>query len=97
MSDKKVEFDPIETVIGETNTPIARDLKLNLRRILEDGSLGVEQSLLALLALSCSVEYRELASEAHRQLLALAVPLDQIREAARKFCSHGNAQYLLPL
>ena len=82
MSEKKVEFDPIENLIGETSTPIARDLKLNLRRILEDGALSPKQGLLTLLALSCSLEYRELAKEVHRQLVDFGIEQASITEAA---------------
>ncbi|MCM2322354.1 MAG: carboxymuconolactone decarboxylase family protein [Oligoflexia bacterium] len=74
--------ETLEKAVAGGNTPVARDLRLNLRKILEDGALGREEGLLALLALSRAVEDRTLEGVAREELAALGVGLDLIQEAA---------------
>jgi lipoyl-dependent peroxiredoxin subunit D len=63
------------------STAIERDLKLNLSKFLESGSLSREEAHLALLAAATSVEYTDLATHAARQLEAFGIAADEIREA----------------
>ena len=70
-----------DSVVESLQTPIAKDLRLNFRRILEEGSLSKEEALLATLALAQSVEYPELKGFALDQLKELGIPAEHIQEA----------------
>ena len=77
-----VAFEPIEALFCGKSSAVARDLKLNLKRLLEDSTLAPEEALLSLLALATSVEFAALSGEARRQLQAAGIAADQIQEAA---------------
>lgn len=66
---------------GEETT-IAKDLKLNLKRLSLEGGLDSKESALTLLALATSEENRELQSLAREWLQAQEVPEIEIQEAA---------------
>jgi alkyl hydroperoxide reductase subunit D len=74
--------DVIDQLLGSRTTTIARDLKLNLKRILEEGALNPVEATLALLATATSVEHAALASHAREQLAILGVAPEGIQEAA---------------
>src|SRR5262249_38700510 len=63
------------------DSSIAKDLRLNLRRILEEGALGPEDGYLALLAAASSAGYGTLKQTARTKLAELGFGQDQIREA----------------
>ncbi len=63
-------------------TTIARDLKLNLKRLLEESALGEEDALLVLLATATSVESAPLASYAREQMTGLGIAPEIQQEAA---------------
>lgn len=64
-----------------TSSIIARDLRLNLNKVLESPALTREEAHLALLAAATSVEDRELVELAISQLRASGIGGDEIREA----------------
>ncbi len=77
-----VSYSMIDSLFEGSSSAIAKDLKLNLKRVIEESSLSPEEAMAALLAVSTSLEYSELASYAEEQLRALGLPSDQIKEAA---------------
>jgi alkyl hydroperoxide reductase subunit D len=65
MSKEQI-VEGINTIIGEHNSAIARDLKLNLKKIFENSALDTVEASLALLALSRTLElepFQKLARE----------------------------------
>jgi alkyl hydroperoxide reductase subunit D len=70
-------------------TLIARDLGLNLSRILEDGSLKPEDSNLVLLATATATGNAELAAQARTELSRLGFSPEQIQEAAESAALMG--------
>lgn len=72
----------LDQYLESKSTPIARDLKLNLRRILHEGSLTPEEATLTLLAVATSTGNQALASHAREQLVILGLSPEQIQEAA---------------
>jgi alkyl hydroperoxide reductase subunit D len=76
-----LERNDIDTALPSQSTTIARDLKLNLRRVLEDGALGEESATLALLALAASAGDNALGAYARARLVELGIGAEQIQEA----------------
>jgi alkylhydroperoxidase/carboxymuconolactone decarboxylase family protein YurZ len=70
-----------ETLFENQTSVIARDLKLNLNKFLESGSLSREDAHLALLAAAAAVKDPSLIAYATEQLQTLGFDTDQIREA----------------
>jgi len=70
-----------ETLFEDQTSVIARDLKLNLNKFLESGTLSREDAHLAVLAAATSVKHNELAAYATEQLQTLGFTSEQIREA----------------
>jgi alkyl hydroperoxide reductase subunit D len=70
-----------ETLFENQTSVIARDLKLNLSKFLESGTLSREDAHLALLAAATAVKDSSLAAFATEQLQILGFNSDQIREA----------------
>src|SRR6516162_2909987 len=64
------------------STAIARDLRLNLKRILEDSELEIMDRYFALLATAVAVNDEELAGLARTELTSRGVAPEQIQEAA---------------
>jgi alkyl hydroperoxide reductase subunit D len=81
--------DFIESLLETRTTGIARDLKLNLKRLLEESALSPEEATLTLLAVSTSVDHKPLFTHAKEKLQALGVPQDQIQEAAETAAMMG--------
>jgi len=73
-----LSFDPSVEVL---QTTIAKDLRINLRRILEQGALSREEALLATVALANAVEYGPLKDFASKQLEEIGTTVEQIQEA----------------
>lgn len=71
------------------STTIARDLRLNLQKLLEGAVLSPAEAHLALLATATATENIALASHAREKLAALAVPAEQIQEAAESAAIMG--------
>jgi lipoyl-dependent peroxiredoxin subunit D len=71
----------LETILENRTSTIAKDLKLNLTRLLDGGALGPIEAHLALLAAAASAEQPGLAAMATAQLQRLGVPEDHIQEA----------------
>ena len=71
------------------STTIARDLRLNLQKLLEGGQLTANEAFLALLATATATENAPLASHAREKLAALGVPAEQIQEAAESAAIMG--------
>lgn len=81
--NQAIDFEPIDALLGSKPSAIARDLKLNLRRLLgEEGKLDPQESLPALLALAASVGHAPLESYARKELSGRDFTSEQIEEAA---------------
>lgn len=72
----------LEPLFENVGSPIGRDLKLNLKRLLEEGALTPAEGYAALLATATAVSYRPLALFAREALGKLGLPQEQIQEAA---------------
>src|SRR3954465_1075347 len=79
----------IETILGLRNSSIARDLKLNLARLLGGGALSREEALLALLATATSVDHPALALLAREGLKSADFSDEKIQEAAESAAIMG--------
>ena len=84
-----IPIEPIDTLLEPYTGVIARDLKLNLTRLLQDGVLSTEEALLASLAISTSLGFAEMSSYARKQLSHLGLTEDQIQEAAQSAALMG--------
>lgn len=85
----EVVTSALEGLFRGRETSIARDLKLNLKRLLEDGALDPPERLLALLATATSVEHAPLADLARRELRNTGLPDEHIQEAAESAALMG--------
>jgi lipoyl-dependent peroxiredoxin subunit D len=93
MHDHKVTSEFIETMLESRGTGIARDLKLNLRRLIEESSLTPQESTLALLACATAVDHRSLVSHSRERLVALEFSTEQIQEGAEIAALMGMLNY----
>src|SRR5262245_3713739 len=84
-----ISVEPIDRLLEAHTGVIARDLKLNLTRLLQDGALSPEEALLATLAITSSLNYDEMARYAREQLPQTGVSEDQIQEAAQSAALMG--------
>lgn len=75
-------IDALEGALSVSPTTIARDLRLNLKRLLEEGALAREEAMLALLALATSAADERLDAYARDQLPQLGFDAEQVREAS---------------
>jgi len=73
--------ETIDVLFENQTSTIAKDLKLNLRKFLEDGSLSREESHLALLAAATCIELPRLAAYAADHLQKLGFKAEEILEA----------------
>src|SRR5436190_23333731 len=78
-----MSVEPIDSLFGSYSGVIARDLKLNLTRLLQDGALSTEEALLATLAISTSLGYEEMSKYARQQLSTAGLTEEEIQEAAQ--------------
>ncbi len=79
----------LDSVLGDRSTAIARDLRLNLTRLLEEGALSKNEAAFTLLATASSVEYTELSQFARSLLSELGSTPEQIQEAAESAAIMG--------
>lgn len=79
----------LEPIFEHHSSTIAKDLKLNLQRLLEESQLEPEERLLALLALSIAADHSELVGFARTGLEASGVDPDKIQEAAHSAAIMG--------
>ncbi len=78
-----------ESFLDDRSTTIARDLKLNLRRLLEEGALSPLEATTALLALATAVSHSPLAKVAREKLSALGLAPEAIQESAESAAIMG--------
>lgn len=76
-----IDYTVIDQALTGRDTVIARDLKLNLKRVLDESTLAEERRFLAALAIAQSLKYEPLEKLALAELARLAVPAEQIQEA----------------
>ncbi len=79
----------LDQILPNHNTTIAKNLKLNLRRLTEESALDKVEAAMTLMATSTSVEFPELIALAKAQLDASSVPADQQQEAAESAAMMG--------
>lgn len=84
-----IERNDLDAVLPQQQSTIARDLRLNLKRVLEDGPLGEENAVLALLALARAVGDVRRADYARVRLAERGVSADEIQEAAESAAIMG--------
>jgi len=84
MSDQleHASTESLDSVLGDRATAISRDLKLNLRRLLEESALDPREAYLTLMAVATAVNEPSLVVYARVKLVELGLPPEQIREAA---------------
>jgi lipoyl-dependent peroxiredoxin subunit D len=70
-----------DALFGDRQTTIAKDLKLNFRRLLEDSSLVPAESVLAVIALAKTLNFGELVDAGREAAKALELPAEVILEA----------------
>jgi len=80
MSESSDAF--IESVLEGRASTVARDLKLNLKKLLGDGHLPKEEAYLALLATATSVQCAPLVLHSRQELTSLGLSSEMIEEAA---------------
>lgn len=74
-------LNTIDALFGERHTTISKDLKLNIRRLIDDSHLSAEESTLAVIALTKAVGFSELMGAAREQATQLGLSEDAIQEA----------------
>lgn len=84
-----IETQELDAVLPAPPSTIARDLRLNLKRVLEDGALAREEALLALLAVAASLHDERLSAYARQQLEALGISREETQEAAESAAIMG--------
>lgn len=67
---------------GECTTSIFRDLSLNLKKLLEEGSLDVNERFMNLMAIASTLENQALVQLAKEGLTELQIAPEQIQECA---------------
>jgi lipoyl-dependent peroxiredoxin subunit D len=83
------EGQDLDSILPQQQSAIARDLRLNLKRLLEDGALEREEALLALLAVATSVRDERLNAYARQQLQEFDLTPEQIEEAVESAAIMG--------
>lgn len=78
----RISTEALDRLLQDRNTAVVRDLKLNLKRVLEESALDPLESLPSLLAAATSTGQASLAAFAREELVAREVPPEQIQEAA---------------
>ena len=81
--------DAINTLMEGRSTAIAKDLKLNLKRVMTDGALDEEETHIALLAIATSLKHGYFINYAKDKLLELGVADELIEEAAESAALTG--------
>jgi len=84
-----INHEVLDVIYENHSSTIARDLKLNLKRLLTESALSPEEATITLLATATSVGDARLAAHAREQLASVGLPDDQIREAAESAAMMG--------
>ncbi|HEX7043933.1 MAG TPA: carboxymuconolactone decarboxylase family protein [Burkholderiales bacterium] len=84
-----IESRSIETALPAQASTIARDLRLNLKRILEAGALERTEAFAALLAVATAVGDERLGAYARAELEAAGFSPEEIAEAAESAAIMG--------
>jgi alkyl hydroperoxide reductase subunit D len=84
-----INVEKLESLFEGRETTIARDLKLNLERVLKDSALSPEEAALATLAVATSLEERHLITFARDSLASMDFSKEQIEEAAQSAAIMG--------
>jgi alkyl hydroperoxide reductase subunit D len=71
----------IDALFGERHTTVAKDLKLNIKRLLEDSALSPDEATLTVIAVAKSVDFPELMASAREAATAQGMSTDVIQEA----------------
>ncbi len=74
-------IEKIDSLFADRQTTVAKDLKLNVRRLLGDSSLSPEEATLTVLATAKTVDFTELLSAGREAATALNLPPEVIQEA----------------
>ena len=70
-----------EALYGEQQSAIARDLKINFKRLVEDSSLTKEEAVMTVLAVSRSLQLNSLATAARSSLKMEGIETAHVQEA----------------
>ena len=70
-----------DSLFVEQQSTIARDLKLNFKRTLEDSSLSKEEVTMATLAIARSLDFRPIVTAARTTLVREGIDAEKIQEA----------------
>lgn len=79
----------LDKIFADKETPIAKDLKLNLSRLLTEGALAPEEAAQTFLAVATAVDGTSLKEAARAELERLSVPAEQAREAEESAAMMG--------
>ena len=74
-------IEKIDSLFGERNTTVAKDLKLNARRMLGDSSLSAEEATLLTIALAKATGFHDLLAAAREEATSQGLSHDIIQEA----------------
>ncbi len=74
-------LDDFEALFADHQSAIARDLKINFKKLLEGSSLSQEEVTMATLAVARSLDFREIAHAARITLVREGVDAAKIQEA----------------
>ena len=73
--------EKIDALFGDRQTTIAKDLKLNIKRMLDDSSLSKDEVTLAIIAAAKAVDFPELLAAAREAAVAQGIGSEVIQEA----------------
>jgi alkyl hydroperoxide reductase subunit D len=73
--------DTLDTVFADRSTTVAKDLKLNLRRMIEDSALAKEEAALTVIALAKSLNFEEFRVAGKEAAVSLGLSNEIIQEA----------------
>jgi alkyl hydroperoxide reductase subunit D len=74
-------IEKIDALFGERSTTIARDLKLNVRRLFEDSALSKEEATLLAIATSKASGFSELLAASREAAIELGLAPEIVQEA----------------
>ena len=74
-------IEAVDALFAERNTTVAKDLKLNFKRAIEDGALSPEESALAALSFARAAGLTALEEPARRSAIDLGLSAEVVREA----------------
>lgn len=80
MSTAKI-VEKLDSTFADYGTTVAKDLKLNFRRMMEDSSLSPEEAALTTIAVAKSLSFDEFVSSGKEAATELGLGADVIKEA----------------